>query len=253
MIVFDIETGPLPEDQVLGLSRPFEPPAKPEPFDVSEVKLGNLKDAEKISAKIADAKAKRDKEIADYGTEVERLRETWRQEAIGKAALDATTGQVLAIGYRSCNGTAIRCIDDDHTEENLLVEFWMRYKKSRQENRKLVGHNIFNFDLPFLVQRSWIHGLAVPPTAIEQDRYWDKRVFADTMTRWALGRWGSSGMITLDRVAKTFGLPGKPEGIDGGDFARLFFGTELERKEAIAYLDCDLDLTYRVAVKIGIV
>ncbi len=47
-IVFDIETGPLPESELVALVPPFDP---------AEVKTGNIKDPEKIAAKIAEAEA----------------------------------------------------------------------------------------------------------------------------------------------------------------------------------------------------
>jgi hypothetical protein len=56
MIVFDIETGPLPSDEIRANSAPFVPAPPPGDFDPSAVKLGNLKDEAKIAAKINDAR-----------------------------------------------------------------------------------------------------------------------------------------------------------------------------------------------------
>ena len=70
-IYFDIETGPLPESELLAMLPPF---------DASEVRVGNLKDEAKIAAKIAEAEVNH------------------RRDFIDRAALDATTGRVIAIG-----------------------------------------------------------------------------------------------------------------------------------------------------------
>ena len=113
----------------------------------------------------------------------------------------------------------------------------------------MVGHNIFGFDLPFMVRRSWTLGLAhkVPPTLIKQDRYWSP-VFIDTMTRWRLGDYRN--YVSLDTLAKAFGAGGKPDGISGADFARLW---QEDRPRAVAYLKNDLEITFQVAMRLGIV
>lgn len=53
-IVFDIETAPLPEEQIASMIPPF---------DEAEVKVGNIKDPALIAEKIAKAK---EKHISDF-------------------------------------------------------------------------------------------------------------------------------------------------------------------------------------------
>ena len=55
-LVFDIETGPLPDDVLKERVPPFDEPPRPGKFDPVTVKLGNLKDEDKIKAKIEAAK-----------------------------------------------------------------------------------------------------------------------------------------------------------------------------------------------------
>ena len=47
-IFFDVETGALPESEIAAIMPPFDP---------AEVKTGNLKDPDKIAAKLAEAEA----------------------------------------------------------------------------------------------------------------------------------------------------------------------------------------------------
>jgi hypothetical protein len=123
IIVFDIETGPLPDDQLL----PMIPP-----FDAAEIKCGNL-GPEKAAEKVEAARAEH---LAKY---------------VSRAALSALTGQVLAIGYKRDDSAAI----DGRTERQMLLRFWERCETELARDGKLVGHNILAFDLPFLAQRSW--------------------------------------------------------------------------------------------------
>ena len=68
MIVFDIETGPLPEDQLRPLCPEFFPPPAPGEFDPDAVKCGNIGGpmSEKGRAKIKDAQAAHKTLVADY-------------------------------------------------------------------------------------------------------------------------------------------------------------------------------------------
>lgn len=238
MIIFDIETGPLTEDAVLKASKPFNPPDSPQPFDPAEVKTGNMKDQAKIQAKISEAREKREKEIAEYESEVERLRSAWKLECLNRAPLSAMTGQVVAIGYKSEKGTAIQ-FEQEKGEIELIKTFWTRYLNCRSNGRQMIGHNIFGFDLPFLVRRSWVLGVSVPNTVINQFRFWDEKVFVDTMKIWGLGSYNE--FTSLDAVSRSLGGEGKLEDVSGGMFHKLIAE---DKDKAIQYLVRDLDETF---------
>ncbi len=120
-IIFDIETGPLP-DMFLDLIAPqFEAPS-------------NYKDEAKIAAHIAEQKVK------------------WKE----RAALDPLTGKVLAIGVRDLAGEFL-CMDGEGSEEKLLQDFTTLV--TANHSKHFVGFNIFGFDVPFLVRRAWKMGV----------------------------------------------------------------------------------------------
>jgi hypothetical protein len=208
-IVFDIETGPLPAAEILAMLPEFDP---------AEVKVGNLKDAEKIAAKIAEAKANH---LADF-TE--------------RAALSPVTGRVLAIGLLA--GQTFSFIGHDD-EAQLLRDFW-----ATSEGVELIGFNCIPFDLPFLIRRSWKLGVQVP-SHIRHGRY-----FADTITdlrvEWQLGNREFRG--GLDYVARFLGV-GEKTG-SGKDFAATW---ETDRHAALKYLEHDCRLTLAVAERMGVI
>lgn len=222
MIAFDIETGPLPDEQLRQLIPDFDP---------SEVKCGNLKDPEKIAAKIAEAK------------------ELHEQEFIGKAALSAVTGRILAIGYLASESGNFHLDDGDGQESAILRQFWLKYAECRKVGRKMVGHNSNQFDLPFIMRRSWILGIDVPSTVRERGRYLDS-IFVDTLEVWSCG---TREMISLDRLSQALGTGKKPDGVDGSMFAKLWFGSEADRAQAIEYLVNDLKLTAADAARMGLI
>lgn len=207
-IVFDVESAPLPDAEILAMLPEFDP---------AEVKTGNLKDAEKIAAKIAEAKANH---LADF-TE--------------KAALSPVTGRVLCIGWLA-DGEFSYFANDD--EAQLLRDFW-----KAADGVELIGFNCIPFDLPFLIRRSWKLGVDVP-LFIRHGRY-----FADTITdlraEWQLGNREFRG--GLDYVARFLGL-GEKNG-SGANFATAW---ETDREGALAYLENDCRLTAKIAERMGI-
>ena len=242
-IIFDIETGPLSQEQVLALSPP--PPDLPHPgeFAAESVKLGQMKDPAKIEAKIAEARAKHEAAVAAYEENKAKALADWQESAMRSAALSAFTGQVLAIGYRRDSGQVAIQISN---EPELLQAFWNLYQRSRAQSIRLVGHCIFQFDLPFIVRRSWLLGVDVPPTVFD-GRFFDNRVFTDTAKHWLLGQYGGE-KFSLDLLDKFFGGSGKNG--NGAEFAKLLAS---DPEAAKAYLANDLEMNYRIAKRMGVV
>ena len=207
-VVFDIETGALPDEQIKQIA-----PA----FKESSVLTGNLgleKSLEKIKA----------------------ARERHLLSIIDKAALHAEYGEVLAIGIEAEGQTTILTGD----EANILKQFWDRADADcRQGLISWVGFNILSFDLPFLFRRSLINGVSIPHGLQPVTRYWPT-FFRDLMDTWKAGDW--KALISLDRFCKACGQPGKSG--DGKHFKELF---EEDQDAAVAYLENDLKITRNLA------
>jgi hypothetical protein len=244
-LVFDIETGPQPDERLLQLfAEQYQPLAAPLPFDPAAVKLGNLKDAAKIAEKIAAAKLASETEHANYADNEAKRREAAWLEFKGRAALDAVTGCVLAVGVS--NGDEDGALVGD--EFDILSETWQLFNEHRKS--KIIGFNSNSFDLPFLIRRSWINGIDVP-SWVRPERYFD-RCFVDLREVWLLGqRWGECPS-SLDFVCRTLGLGMKLEGVTGADFARLWNGSEAEKEQATEYLFRDVEITRKVAWRLGV-
>jgi hypothetical protein len=226
IVIFDVETGPLADGELSALLPPFDP---------AEVKTGNLKDPAKIAEKIAEAAANH------------------RRDFFERAALDPLTGRVVAIGlqvYQSVpggdafDGDATTVILGAADEAALLTSFWAAVRGDHGRLNPLIGFNICLFDLPFLMRRSWKHGVKVP-FGIRRGRYWGDQV-VDLRDAWQLGDRQARG--SLDSIAKHLGVGAKNG--DGKAFAELW---RSDRKQAEAYLRNDLELTARVAKALGVV
>jgi len=244
--VWDIETGPLDDETLRRLCPPFEPPPHPGEFDAAAVKCGNL-GADKARAKIEEKRREHKAAVASYAADCERLKVEHFQKFKGDAALDATTGHVVAIGVMVGQKTIINCDD----EERGLRIFWAVVTGNILAGRPMVGHNIHGFDLPFCFNRSRILGVQVP-MGVRQNGRWNP-LFVDLQREWTFGAYGE--YVSLNTLAAAFGLAGKVDEVDGvavsgAEFHRLW---RENRKVAEAYLMRDLELPAELAVRMGVV
>jgi len=241
-VVFDIETGPLPDVVLRDICPPFEPPAHPGKFDPKAVKIGNLKDKQKIAEKVATAKKAHQTACKQHAANVKAAEVEHFATFQEKAPLDATTGRVVAIGLADPAG--VRIVGDDD-EAEVLRGWWNSVETYLGGHVPMVGFNIKHFDLPFLVRRSWI--LSVPiPSGVRTGRYWND-LFIDLMEVWQQGE--RSKMVKLDVLCAAFGLPGKVTEVDGVPVSGATFHElwKTDRKVAIKYLEGDVLLPAELA------
>jgi hypothetical protein len=249
MIVFDIETGALPLNRLKEICDPFDPGSlgsHPGEFDPKSVKLGNIKDQAKIDQKIEDCRLKHLEAVAEYERKAKTGESDYWANIEGTAAFSAMKAEVLAIGYFG-KQSQIDHQSEGRTEADVLTQFWAMYKKCRAQPRKMVGFNTREFDLPFLMQRSWINQVDVPASVLN-GRYLDN-VFVDLRDIWRAGAMRQEG--SLDSISRAFGIGKKPDGTTGADFGRLFRDPE-QRHLAIEYLANDLVMTKAMAERMGV-
>lgn len=252
---FDIETGPLAREHVDQFAPKYKDFIPPGEFDPASVAVGNLKDPLKIAEKIESERSKHEAKKLTARSDYERDRQKHFDDHYARAALSAITGQVLAIGIKPA-GKESHLILSDGTEAGetaLLKEFWAIIAKAQMSAfRRFIGHNIAGFDLPFLMQRSWVRGVAVPEGIFDQDRFLS-RIFIDIQKKFTCGVHGQ--FVSLDTVARVLGIPGKDLiDCDGASFAAEYLSGDAERvKTALMYLDHDLAMTEAAAVRMGIV
>lgn len=204
--VFDIETGPRPTAEIIDLAPEFKAP-------------GNYKDAKKIAEAIEEQK----------------------EEWLGRAALSAVTGHVLAVGWFQDGETTI--IGDGLHEADVLTEAWRLIEQAARDRRTVVGFNSNRFDIPFMTRRSWALGVPVPSGVYGARGYVNQLVFMDLMDEWACG--DRQATVKLDTLAKFLGCGAKNG--SGAEFAGLW---ESDRPKAVEYLRNDILITAKVAARL---
>lgn len=166
---------------------------------------GNYKDPEKIAANIAEQHAAIDAAVM----------EKWR-----KTSFDGAYGQIAVVSFAIDGGEPVKVYRDDWqapgAETGLLEELrdtmHERLNPKTELAAQIIGHNVSAFDLRFLVQRSIILGVKPHPVLARAAacKPWETDRVFDTMVQWA----GVGNRISLDKLCKALGLPGKGE-IDG--------------------------------------
>ena len=71
------------------------------------------------------------------------------------------------------------------------------------------------------------------------------------MKRWQCGNYGEK-FVKLETLSQATGGTGKPDGVTGAMFAELISGSAEQQKIAVDYLDNDIEMTWNVAVALGI-
>lgn len=255
IIVWDIETGAQSPDTIKSVLPPWSPDSigsHPGEFNPATVKLGNTKDKDKIDAKIAEAAEKHAAAVQAYEQKLATGESTYWQEAMDKAALSAVIGCIVAIGYHG-KKRLLHIVNSAIDERFIINEFWKTYASARQTRRQMVGFRIKPFDLPFIIQRSWILGLDVPPEVFTPTGYLDQ-TFVDLEERWKCGNrsFGLPGHGTLDAICRAMCIGCKPNDCTGADFAKLIAtGNPEDFAKAQSYLDNDIDMTVALAERLG--
>ena len=144
------------------------------------------------------------------------------EEEFRRLALDGDFGRVLTIGviveqddrvtHRGLLGRERQTMMFHLDEVRTLRGFWRLLRGFNINRDLIVGHNVFDFDLPFLYKRSVIQRVR-PSVELPFTRYRSRPVF-DTMHQW--NKWSPRKFVSLDRLAKVLGLESsKGQGIDG--------------------------------------
>lgn len=108
-------------------------------------------------------------------------------------------------------------------EKKLLQEFITTVNQMEAKNNKwsFAGHNIKEFDIPFICRRLLINGLSIPAYLDFQNmKPWDTNTI-DTFQYWRFGDY--KNYTSLKLLAAALGVPSPKDDIDGSMVADVFW------------------------------
>ena len=156
-------------------------------------------------------------------------------------SLDGTFGRICCIGIIKEGPSGILFKDVlKGTEKEMLLKFW----GLGAGVGRFVGHNVWAFDMPFIVQRSVING--IKPLPINFRRYTKEPLF-DTMLEWTFWNYDREKSPKLDTLAKVLGLPSSKDDMDGSMVWQYYKDGKME--DICKYCMKDVELTRQVYYK----
>ncbi len=114
-------------------------------------------------------------------------------------------------------------------EKEILVPFLEMLKKYfHPEHTCISGHNVREFDVPYLCRRTIINGLELPPILNVNDfKPWE-RPFLDTMSIWKFGDY--KNFTSLHLLCTLLNIPTPKQDMQGSEVATVYWqDKDLER------------------------
>jgi DNA polymerase elongation subunit (family B) len=115
---------------------------------------------------------------------------------LAKGALDPISGKIACVCLLIDDGATVNEIAiASENEAEILTRFW----GALQSSDVLIGHNLYEFDIPFIRARSWIMEIR-PSRFIDMRKYYSVDL-RDTMAIWT--NWGfKKGVMGDNRTSR---------------------------------------------------
>lgn len=167
-----------------------------------------------------------------------------------KAAIYAEFGQVICVGLGIEDHGKLRVKSITGNEREVLEAFFDLVEKSYGDARQtiFIGHNIREFDIPYLCRRAIVNGLKIPPSLdLSGKKPWEVQHIHDTLDMWRFGDY--KNYTSLDLLARCLGLPTSKSDISGKDVGPVYW-QENDLPRIARYCIQDVILTARVYQRI---
>ena len=161
----------------------------------------------------------------------ERLKELY----VDKAGLYAEYGKIVCISIGAVVDGKIIIKSFSGEEKQLLEDFNVSVTKFSNNKTWLCGHNILDFDIPFVTKRCIING--VPLHSLFDTAHlkpWETSVL-DTAILWRGTGWKKQSLLS---ILSAMGLPSPKGDISGKDVGRVFYEGGIDR--IVTYCEKDV-------------
>lgn len=133
-------------------------------------------------------------------------------------------------------------------EKQLLQDFLQTATKITQKypDMKWVGHHIKGFDMPYIVKRALINGIAVPKAFhFQKQKPWENCLL-DTKDIWKFGGYNTA---KLGLISELLGIPSPKDAMSGPEVNEYYWAGRLE--EIKTYCEKDVKATAEIMLKIS--
>lgn len=166
-----------------------------------------------------------------------------------RAGIYAEFGKIICISAGFLTGKTFRLKSVFGDDEKLLLgEFGsMVAKWSTRKDPYLCGHNVKEFDLPYVARRMIINRIKIPEMLNSAGKKpWEIK-HLDTMELWKFGEYKNFTSLAL--LAEILEIPTPKDDIDGSMVARVYW-EEHDINRIAAYCEKDVLTTARVLMRL---
>ncbi len=171
-----------------------------------------------------------------------------------KAAIYAEFGKIVCIGLGFFNKEQLRIKTiSGHDEEEILNEFFSLISQhfKNPDKHTICGHNIREFDVPYICRRASIHGLQLPSILnLSNKKPWEVKFLVDTLEMWKFG--DMKNYISLDLLSACLGLDGSKGDMDGSQVGKVYY-EEGDLKRIATYCAQDVWVTCNVFLRMNLI
>jgi 3'-5' exonuclease len=171
-----------------------------------------------------------------------------------RAAIMAEFGKIIciSIGYfrKENNQWQFRIKSfSNEAEKDLLGSFLdtVTQMEAVQNNWSFCGHNIKEFDIPFICRRLLINGISIPPYLDFQNmKPWETNII-DTFQYWRFGDY--KNYTSLQLMAAALGVPSSKDDIDGSKVGEVYW-KEKDLQRIVTYCEKDVQATANIVLRL---
>ena len=139
-------------------------------------------------------------------------------------------------------------------EKKILVDFLQTISKIESFNNNwcFAGHNIKEFDIPFICRRLLVNNMRIPPYLDFQNmKPWETNI-VDTFQYWRFGDY--KNFTSLKLLAAAMGVPSSKDDIDGSMVGELYHSGGVEErainmKRSATYCQKDVVTTANIILR----
>lgn len=114
-----------------------------------------------------------------------------------------------------------------HNEMQILKDFafYLQNAVASNKNKQLCGHNIKEFDIPFICRRMLMNEMSLPEyfEQLQAKKPWEAGLL-DTMDLWKFGDY--KNYISLKLLAYSLGIPSPKDDISGSDVGKVYWSEQ---------------------------
>lgn len=213
-------------------------------IDIETVSQGKM--LSELPERMQDLWAKKSRYfLKDYDESIE-IDEKYSLSYSDKAAIFAEFGKIICISvgvlYRKEDGNygfRVKSFSGED-EKELLITFSDLLSKHYNDPARfyLCGHNIREFDVPYICRRMVVNRLALPDIVnLSGKKPWETKHLIDTLELWKFG--DIKHFTSLDLLTAILDIPSPKDDIDGSQVGKVYW----EQKNLPRIVDyCEKDV-----------